>query len=319
MKKKRSWKQLKKDIYRARAIYLMILPVVVWFLLFQYWPMTWLSISFFDYNLYLGFVGSKFVGFQNFIKFFTGMDFWRLMRNVLLLNFYALLVGFPAPIIFALFLNEMRSAKVKKVIQTVSFLPYFISMVAFVSLVTEFLSPSTGLSADILKFFGKEPIYFLGDAKYFRTIMVFSGIWQTMGYSAIVYLSALTAVDVNLYEAAMVDGANRWNRLIHITIPCIMPTIVVMFILRIGSLINANFEKIYLFQNSANLEVSEVIQTWVIKRGMVKYDYSMGTTAGLFNGIVALILVVMANRLSKTLFRFGGNLVKEDVRCCTAK
>ena len=299
MKKKRSWKQLKKDIYRARAIYLMILPVVVWFLLFQYWPMTWLSISFFDYNLYLGFVGSKFVGFQNFIKFFTGMDFWRLMRNVLLLNFYALLVGFPAPIIFALFLNEMRSAKVKKVIQTVSFLPYFISMVAFVSLVTEFLSPSTGLSADILKFFGKEPIYFLGDAKYFRTIMVFSGIWQTMGYSAIVYLSALTAVDVNLYETAMVDGANRWNRLIHITIPCIMPTIVVMFILRIGSLINANFEKIYLFQNSANLEVSEVIQTWVYKRGMVKYDYSMGTTAGLFNGIVALILVVMANRLSK--------------------
>ena len=299
MKKKRSWKQLKIDIYRARAIYLMILPVVVWFLLFQYWPMTWLSISFFDYNLYLGFVGSKFVGFQNFIKFFTGMDFWRLMRNVLLLNFYALLVGFPAPIIFALFLNEMRSAKVKKVIQTVSFLPYFISMVAFVSLVTEFLSPSTGLSADILKFFGKEPIYFLGDAKYFRTIMVFSGIWQTMGYSAIVYLSALTAVDVNLYEAAMVDGANRWNRLIHITIPCIMPTIVVMFILRIGSLINANFEKIYLFQNSANLEVSEVIQTWVYKRGMVKYDYSMGTTAGLFNGIVALILVVMANRLSK--------------------
>ena len=299
MKKKRSRKQLKKDIYRARAIYLMILPVVVWFLLFQYWPMTWLSISFFDYNLYLGFVGSKFVGFQNFIKFFTGMDFWRLMRNVLLLNFYALLVGFPAPIIFALFLNEMRSAKVKKVIQTVSFLPYFISMVAFVSLVTEFLSPSTGLSADILKFFGKEPIYFLGDAKYFRTIMVFSGIWQTMGYSAIVYLSALTAVDVNLYEAAMVDGANRWNRLIHITIPCIMPTIVVMFILRIGSLINANFEKIYLFQNSANLEVSEVIQTWVYKRGMVKYDYSMGTTAGLFNGIVALILVVMANRLSK--------------------
>ncbi len=299
MKKKRSWKQLKKDIYRARAIYLMILPVIVWFLLFQYWPMTWLSISFFDYNLYLGFTGSKFVGFQNFAKFFTGMDFWRLMRNVLLLNFYALLVGFPAPIIFALFLNEMRSAKVKKVIQTVSFLPYFISMVAFVSLVTEFLSPSTGLSADILKFFGKEPIYFLGDAKYFRTIMVFSGIWQTMGYSAIVYLSALTAVDVNLYEAAMVDGANRWNRLIHITIPCIMPTIVVMFILRIGSLINANFEKIYLFQNSVNLEVSEVIQTWVYKRGMVKYDYSMGTTAGLFNGIVALILVVMANRLSK--------------------
>ena len=165
MKKKRSWKQLKKDIYRARAIYLMILPVVVWFLLFQYWPMTWLSISFFDYNLYLGFVGSKFVGFQNFIKFFTGMDFWRLMRNVLLLNFYALLVGFPAPIIFALFLNEMRSAKVKKVIQTVSFLPYFISMVAFVSLVTEFLSHRTfGGYSEILR---KRTDLFLGRCEIF--------------------------------------------------------------------------------------------------------------------------------------------------------
>lgn len=299
MKKRKSLKQLKKEIVRSKTVYIMILPVIVWFILFQYWPMAWLSISFFDYNLYLGFSGSEFVGVENFVEFFTGMDFLRLIRNVLMLNFYALAVGFPAPIIFALFLNEMRCKKIKKVVQTVSFLPYFISMVAFVSLVTEFLSPSTGLSADILRFFGKEPIYFLGDAKYFRSIMVFSGIWQTMGYSAIVYLSALTAVDVNLYEAAMVDGANRWKRLWHITLPGIMPTIVVMFILKIGALINANFEKIYLFQNSANLEISEVIQTWVYKRGMVKYDYSMGTTAGLFNGIAALILVIMANRLSK--------------------
>ncbi len=299
MKKRKSLKQLKKEIVRSKTVYIMILPVIIWFVLFQYWPMAWLSISFFDYNLYLGFSGSKFIGLENFVDFFTGMDFLRLIRNVLMLNFYALAVGFPAPIIFALFLNEMRCKKMKKVVQTVSFLPYFISMVAFVSLVTEFLSPSTGLSADILKFFGKEPIYFLGDAKYFRSIMVFSGIWQTMGYSAIVYLSALTAVDVNLYEAAMVDGANRWKRLWHITLPGIMPTIVVMFILKIGALINANFEKIYLFQNSANLEISEVIQTWVYKRGMVKYDYSMGTTAGLFNGIAALILVIMANRLSK--------------------
>ena len=150
-----------------------------------------------------------------------------------------------------------------------------------------------------MKFFGKEPVYFLGDAKYFRTIMVLSGLWQTMGYSAIVYLSALTSVDVNLYEAAMVDGANRFDRLWHITLPGITPTIVVMLILKVGSLVNANFEKIYLFQNSVNLEVSEVIQTWVYKRGMIKYDYSMGTTAGLFNGLLALILVIMANRLSK--------------------
>ena len=262
-KRKRSFKQLKKDMYRARFIYLMILPVVVWYIIFQYWPMSLLSISFFDYNMYKGFAGSEFIGFENFSRFFNGLDFWRLMRNVLLLNLYALAVGFPMPIIFALFLNEMRFKKAKKVIQTVSFLPYFISMVAFVSIVTEFLSPSTGLLADIMKFFGKEPVYFLGDAKYFRTIMVLSGLWQTMGYSAIVYLSALTSVDVNLYEAAMVDGANRFDRLWHITLPGITPTIVVMLILKVGSLVNANFEKIYLFQNSVNLEVSEVIQTWV--------------------------------------------------------
>jgi putative aldouronate transport system permease protein len=298
-KRKRSFKQLRKDIYRARFIYLMILPVIVWYIIFQYWPMSWLSISFFDYNMYKGFAGSEFIGFENFSRFFNGLDFWRLMRNVLLLNLYALAVGFPMPIIFALFLNEMRFKKAKKVIQTVSFLPYFISMVAFVSIVTEFLSPSTGLLADIMKFFGKEPVYFLGDAKYFRTIMVLSGLWQTMDYSAIVYLSALTSVDVNLYEAAMVDGANRFDRLWHITLPGITPTIVVMLILKVGSLVNANFEKIYLFQNSVNLEVSEVIQTWVYKRGMIKYDYSMGTTAGLFNGLLALILVIMANRLSK--------------------
>ena len=251
-KRKRSFKQLKKDMYRARFIYLMILPVVVWYIIFQYWPMSWLSISFFDYNMYKGFAGSEFIGFENFSRFFNGLDFWRLMRNVLLLNLYALAVGFPMPIIFALFLNEMRFKKAKKVIQTVSFLPYFISMVAFVSIVTEFLSPSTGLLADIMKFFGKEPVYFLGDAKYFRTIMVLSGLWQTMGYSAIVYLSALTSVDVNLYEAAMVDGANRFDRLWHITLPGITPTIVVMLILKVGSLVNANFEKIYLFQNSVN-------------------------------------------------------------------
>ncbi|MDO4296087.1 MAG: ABC transporter permease subunit [bacterium] len=299
MRKKIEIAQFKRELRRSKSIYLMLLPIVIWFLLFQYWPMLWLAISFFDYNLYLGFSGSKFVGLENFSKFFHGIDFWRLIRNVLSLNLYSLFVGFPAPIIFALFLNEMRSRKLRKVTQTVSFLPYFISMVAFVSIVTEFLSPRTGFLADIMKALGKDPIYYLGDAKYFRSIMVFSGIWQVTGYNAIVYLSALTALDMNLYEAAMMDGAGRWQRLRHITIPGIMPTIVVMFILRVGTLVNANFEKIYLFQNSANLEVSEVIQTWVYKMGMVKYDYSMGTTAGLFNGATALVLVIAANWLSK--------------------
>lgn len=305
-KEKRSFGKLKKDIWRARHIYLMILPVIIWFLLFTYWPMYWLRISFYDYSLYKGFEGSKFVGFQNFIELFTKRNFLKLIWNALALNIYSLAVGFPAPIIFALILNEMRFGKVKKVVQTVSFLPHFISMVAMVTLVKEFLSPTTGLAADIFRFFGKEPIYFLGEAKYFRSIMVFSGIWQELGYSAIVYLSALTALDMDLYEAAMVDGANRWKRLWHITMPGIMPTIMVMLILRIGSLLNTGYEKIYLLQNSFNLDVSEVISTYVYKQGLLKLSYSSGTAAGLFNSVVAFILVFAANRLSKLYSESAG-------------
>lgn len=178
-------------------------------------------------------------------------------------------------------------------------MPHFISTVALVSIVTEVLSPTIGLSADILKFFGKEPIHFLGDAKYFRWIMVLSGMWQGTGWGAIVYLSALTSIDPNLYEAAMVDGANRWERMKNITIPGIAPTIITMFILRIGQLLSQGYEKIYLLQNSVNLSQSEVLSTFVYKQGLLKMDYSLGTTAGLFNGLVSLILVYMANRLSK--------------------
>lgn len=298
-REKRSFSKLKKEIWRSRQVYLMILPVFIWFCLFCYWPMYWLRIAFYDYSLYYGFEGSKFVGFQNFLDLFSRRNFGQMIYNALALNLYSLAVGFPIPIIFALILNEMRLKKGKKIVQTVSFLPHFISMVALVAIVKEFLSPTLGLSADILRFFGKEPIFFLGDGKYFRTIMVFSGIWQEMGYSAIVYLSALTAVDVNLYEAAMVDGANRRQRLWHITLPCIMPTIVTMLILRIGSLLSTGYEKIYLLQNSTNLAQSEVISTYVYKQGLLKMDYSTGTTAGLFNSVIAFILVYLANRFSK--------------------
>ncbi len=290
---------LGKRIWKARGIYLMILPVVVYYIIFKYWPMYWLKIAFYDYSPYWGFSGSDFVGFQNFIDFFHGIDFWRLIRNVLVLNLYSLLFCFPAPIILALILNELRFPKFKKFVQTITYLPHFISMVAFVALITQFLSPSTGAMGNIMRSFGMEPIYFLGDKKYFRAICVISGIWQETGWSAIVYLSALTAVDTDLYEAAMVDGANRWQRLIHVTIPAIMPTIMIMLILRIGSMISCDFEKVLLLQNSANLDVSEMIQTWVYKKGMIKYDYSMATTAGLFNSVIAVILVAISNWASR--------------------
>lgn len=292
-------KSLGKRMWKARGIYLMILPVIVYYVIFKYWPMYWLKIAFYDYSPYWGFEGSDFVGFQNFIDFFNSIDFWRLIRNVLVLNIYSLLFCFPAPIILALILNELRFPKFKKFVQTITYLPHFISMVAFVALITQFLSPSTGAMGNIMRSLGMEPIYFLGDKKYFRAICVISGIWQETGWSAIVYLSALTSVDTDLYEAAMVDGANRWQRLIHVTIPAIMPTIMIMLILRIGGMINCDFEKVLLLQNSANLEVSEMIQTWVYKRGMIKYDYSMATTAGLFNSVIAVILVSISNWASK--------------------
>ena len=298
-------KSLPARIWKARKIYLMILPVFVYYLLFKYWPMYWLRIAFYDFSPYWGFEGSDFVGLANFTKFFHSLDFWRLIRNVLVLNTYSLLFCFPAPIILALMLNELRNQRFKKFVQTITYLPHFISMVAFVGLLTAFLSPSTGAMGQIMKSLGMTPVYFLGDAKYFRAVCVVSGIWQETGWGAIVYLSALTAVDTNLYEAAMVDGANRWQRLIHITLPCIMPTIIVMLILRIGGMINCDFEKVYLLQNSANLTVSEMIQTWVYKRGMIKYDYSMATTAGLFNSIIAVILVAISNRASNRYAESG--------------
>lgn len=298
-KRKTSMKNLKKRIWKSRQVYVLILPVVIWFLLFSYWPMYWLRIAFYDFNLYRGFEGSVFIGFQNFVELFAKRNFLQMIRNALVLNLYSLAVSFPAPVIFALILNEMRWKRGKKAVQIVSFLPHFISTVALVAIVKEFLSPTMGLSADILKFFGKEPIFFLGNEKYFRTIMVLSGVWQETGYSAIVYLSALTALDAGLYEAAMIDGANRWQRLRHITLPGIMPTIVIMLILRIGSLISIGYEKIYLMQNSSNLSKSEVIATYVYKHGLLKMDYSLATTAGLFNSVVAFVLVYMANRISK--------------------
>lgn len=291
--------KLGRDVWRSRQIYLMILPVAIYFIIFEYWPLMELRVSFYDYNIFEGIEGSEFVGFENFIKLFKRRNFLQMMWNALSLNLLSLAIAFPAPIIFALMLNEMRFNRAKKVVQTVSFLPHFISTVALVSIVTEVLSPTIGLSADILKFFGREPIHFLGDAKYFRWIMVLSGMWQGTGWGAIVYLSALTSIDPNLYEAAMVDGANRWERMKNITIPGIAPTIITMFILRIGQLLSQGYEKIYLLQNSVNLSQSEVLSTFVYKQGLLKMDYSLGTTAGLFNGLVSLILVYMANRLSK--------------------
>ena len=293
------WKRTKAKLWSDRYIYLMILPVIIYFVILKYWPMGWLSISFYDYKILKGFSGSEFVGLEHFISFFTNSDFLKLLFNTLIINVYAMMFVFPMPIIFAVLLNELGFKHLKKFTQTVSYLPYFISTVAFAALIMNFLSPSSGILAGIFQSLGMDPIYYLGDPKYFRTILVLSGIWQGTGWNAIVYLSALTGIDQGLYEAAEIDGANRLQRIWHITLPGISTTIIILLILQIGNLLTTNFEKIYLLQNTANLQVSEVLQTYVYKRGLVQSNYSYATAVGLFNSIVSVVLVAFSNKLSR--------------------
>lgn len=296
---KENFKKVKSKIWANRCMYFMILPVVIYYLLFKYWPMLWLRIAFYDFKILKGFEGSKFVGLKHFKNFMANPDFLQIMWNTLYLNILSLAFCFTAPIIFALLLNELMDGKFKKTVQTVSYLPHFLSMVVVVSMIKNILSPSIGVINSIIKSMGKEAIYFLGEAKYFRPIMVISGIWQEVGWGSIIYLSALSGIDPELYEAAVIDGAGRFKQTLYITIPGIAGTIVVMLILRMGTLLSVGFEKVYLLQNPHNLAVSEVLSTYVYKKGMVNNNYSFATAVDMFNGIISLILVSLANKLSR--------------------
>lgn len=294
-----NWKKVRSKLWKDRYIYLMTAPVIVYFLLFKYWPMGWLRMAFYDYKLLKGFSGSEFVGFKHFADFFSGYDFWNLMRNTLLINLGALCFAFPVPIVFAMLLNELFLHRFKRVVQTISYMPYFISMVAFTSMIITFLSPSVGQLGDVYRFLGLEPVHFLGDPKYFRRIMIMSGIWQSTGWNAVIYLAALTGIDQEQYEAAIVDGAGRWQRAWHITLPGIRNTVILMLIMQVGNLMNLNFEKVFLLQTNSNLAASEVLQTYVYKKGITGFNYSFATTVGLFNSVISLILVGISNYFSR--------------------
>ncbi|MEG1426633.1 MAG: ABC transporter permease subunit [Oscillospiraceae bacterium] len=286
-------------IWRNRYIYLMILPVVIYFVVFKYWPMGWLAIAFKDYKILKGFSGSEWIGLQHFQTLFSNPDFFKLIGNTLLLNIYSLAFCFTSPIIFAILLNEIKNSAFKRVTQTISYLPHFLSTVIMVSMVMTFLSPSLGVLNNIMSSMGLEKINFLSEPQYFRTIMVISGIWQQVGWGSIIYLSALTGIDPSLYEAATVDGASKFKQILHITLPGISTTIIIMLILQIGNLMSVNFEKIYLFQNPLNLSVSETLPTYVYKMGMINSNYGLATAIGLFNSVISLGLVLFANRVSK--------------------
>lgn len=299
-KRKKNWfSRLKKNIADHPMLYLMILPVIIYYILFHFLPMYGVVIAFKRYVPTKGIWGSNWVGLKHFNSFFKDYYFGRLLTNTLLINFYNLIFGFPVPIIFALALNELRSKRFKKLTQTVTYMPHFVSAVVMCGIVADF-TKSDGLITTILSSaFGFEPYNLLGKAENFRSIFTIMNIWQGFGWGSIIYIAALTSTDQELYEAAAIDGAGRWKQTLHISIPSIMPTIVIMLILRIGQMMNLGWEKIYLLYSPLTYETADVISTYVYRRGMLQSDYSYGAAVGLFNSVVNCVLIILANTVSR--------------------
>lgn len=283
-----------------RYIHIMVAITVIYFLLFRYWPLAWISIAFKDYKILRGFSGSDWVGFKNFERIFNNMPyFMSLIRNTLALNVLSLVFAFPAPIIFALLINEVRSTTFKRSVQTISYLPHFLSTVVVVGIASTFLSPSLGALNKWIVQLGGDRVNFLASPRYFWGLMVSIGMWQGTGWNAIIYLSAIVGIDPTLHEAAEIDGAGRLKRIWHVTMPGIRNTIIILLILRIGSLMAVDTERIYLFQNDLNLSVSEMFPTYTYKLGILRSDYSRATAIGLFSSVISLTLVLIANWAAK--------------------
>lgn len=291
-------REMKKELSKNRWLYIMGAIVVTYCLIFFYYPMYGVIIAFKDYSPKLGILGSDWVGFEHFRSFFNSYYFGRLLRNTVSISLLDIIFGFTTPIIFALFLNEVRHKYFKSVIQTVTYMPYFISLVVICGLLVDFLG-SDGLITEILSMFGMEKQNYLQNPKYFQGIYTASGVWQNLGWNSIVYLAALTGIDETLYEAASVDGANRWQKMWSITLPCLMPTIIIMFILKLGNVMNVGYEKIILLYNPTTYETADVISSFVYRRGIIEMDYSFSTAVSLFNSVINFVFLLTANKLSR--------------------
>lgn len=291
------WRELVRDKY----LVMMILPVVVIFFIYNYLPMLWNIIAFEKYSIRKGIFGSQWVGLAHFEKFFSSPYCGRVIRNTFIISFTDLILGWPVPIIFALLLNEVRNVRIKRIVQTCSYLPHFISVVVVVGMMRIFFHGSNGIVNKVIMQFGGEAIPFFSRANCFVWLYVFSGIWQNFGWDSIIYFSAISSIDPQIYEAAVVDGAGRWRKIINITLPSIAPTIITLLILRIGWLMSVGFEKIILMYNEATYETADVISTYVYRVGLLKSDFSYGTAIGLFNSLISLTLLVSANFASRKL------------------
>lgn len=298
MKTKFSLIRIQKDWKRNHSLYLLVLPVLIFYILFHYKPMAGAVIAFKDYSPALGIAGSPWVGLDHFRRFFSGPYFGRLFLNTLMLSGYSLIFGFPAPIILALLLNEVKNKKFKSSVQTVTYLPHFISMIVVTGMITNF-SMTSGLFNDIIAFFGGKRSPLLQNPNLYRSIYIISDIWQQVGWGSIIYLSALAGVDSQLYEAAAIDGAGKWKQLINVTLPSIAPTIIIMLILKMGSLMSIGYEKTILLYNPSTYETADIISSYIYRVGLLDQDWSYSTAIGLFNSVINCVLLLTTNKLSK--------------------
>ena len=289
----------KKALRRDWQLLLLCVLPFLYFLIFHYLPMYGVQIAFKNFQASKGIWGSEWVGFEYFKRFFTSYQFWPLIKNTLSLSFAQLIFGFPIPIILAILLNQMKNKRFKKLVQTVTYCPHFISIVVLTGMLYIFLSPRSGLINNLVTLFGGETKHYLGDPNWFSTIFVSSGIWQNAGWSAIIYIAALAGISPDLYEAAQIDGASKWQIVRHIDLPGILPTATMMLILEVGKIMNIGFQKAYLMQNGLNITASEIIPTYIYKIGMVDSQYSYSAAISLFNNIINIILLVAVNKIAQ--------------------
>ncbi len=294
-----------RDLLKDWDLYLLLLPGLIWFIVFAYIPMLGLRTAFYDYSLFRGFEGSEFIGLENFITFLDSPDFFRVVKNTLSIAFWQIVIVFPAAIILAICVTEMKNKFISRLTQTATFLPYFVSVVVVCGLVVSFTSPSTGIINLMLNKLGFESIYFMVKPEYFQGIYTLMTTWQTAGFNAIVYIAAIVGIDQQLYEAARVDGAGKWKRIVHITLPGILPTVVTMLVLKVGQMVKVGYEAILLLYQPTTYETADVIATYAYRIGMEMNDYGLSTAISLFEAVIALIMVVGANKLSKKITDSG--------------
>ena len=300
-KKENGFVRTLKSYGKQYQLVLMFLPAAITLALFAYAPMYGLTIAFKDFVLLKGISGSPWVGLENFRKLLTAPSFSEVFVNTIKISFLRLIFGFPAPILLALLLNEVGNARFKKVVQTISYLPHFLSWVVLAGIVIQILSPSSGIVNQIIVMFGGNPIYFVADPRYFVPMLIVTGIWKEVGWGTVVYLASITSISPELYEAATIDGAGRFQKMLHITLPALRPVVSIMFILNSGNLINAGFDQIYNLYNPAVYKVADIIDTYVYRRGLLDMKYSFSSAAGFFNNIISFALVLTTNGLVKVI------------------